>query len=191
MATRRLRAFILCNGTRTLDPSFCRRAPALPKRGCKKLANTKCTPIFDHRRLDTAARHGSQSPRLCLFSRAGTKTRQACGTSYTTVPYFYVWPQATTHWMIHIMLTTPLLVSQTTVRTLATVKPTRDLRTRLLAASAGMDDAESRDLNHFIDLLERCLTLNPEKRLVPADALKHPFFTQRVHGYGHGHGHGR
>ncbi|KAL2148130.1 hypothetical protein VTH82DRAFT_1803 [Thermothelomyces myriococcoides] len=79
----------------------------------------------------------------------------------------------------------------TTVRTLATVKPTRDLRTRLLAASAGMDDAESRDLNHFIDLLERCLTLNPEKRLVPADALKHPFFTQRVYGYGHGHGHGR
>ncbi|KAL2159456.1 hypothetical protein VTH06DRAFT_2461 [Thermothelomyces fergusii] len=80
------------------------------------------------------------------------------------------------------------VLGKTTVRTLATVKPTRDLRTRLLAASAGMDDAESRELNHFIDLLERCLTLNPEKRLVPADALKHPFFTQRVHGYGHGHG---
>ncbi|KAL2200302.1 kinase-like domain-containing protein [Corynascus similis CBS 632.67] len=80
------------------------------------------------------------------------------------------------------------VLGKTTVRTLASVKPTRDLRTRLLAASAGMDDAESRELNHFTDLLERCLTLNPDKRLTPADALRHPFFTQRVHGYGHGHG---
>jgi len=68
---------------------------------------------------------------------------------------------------------------QTSVRTLPTIKPTRDLRTRLLAASQGMSDAESRDLNHFIDLLERCLTLTPEKRITPTEALKHPFFTQR------------
>ncbi|KAL1837695.1 hypothetical protein VTJ49DRAFT_3507 [Mycothermus thermophilus] len=68
-------------------------------------------------------------------------------------------------------------------------KPTRDLRSRLLAASAGMTDAESRELNHFIDLLERCLTLNPDKRITPAEALKHPFFTHRVQaGYGHGAG---
>ncbi|KAG7288114.1 hypothetical protein NEMBOFW57_007637 [Staphylotrichum longicolle] len=73
------------------------------------------------------------------------------------------------------------ILGKTTVRTLASVKPTRDLRTRLLAASAGMDDAESRELNHFVDLLERCLTLNPDKRITPADALRHPFFTQRGH----------
>ncbi|KAL2758938.1 hypothetical protein ACRALDRAFT_2040979 [Sodiomyces alcalophilus JCM 7366] len=71
-------------------------------------------------------------------------------------------------------------LGKTTVRTLAIVKPTRDLRTRLMAASAGMDDAESRDLNHFIDLLEHCLALNPEKRIKPVDALKHPFFTSRT-----------
>ncbi|ROT34785.1 kinase-like protein [Sodiomyces alkalinus F11] len=71
-------------------------------------------------------------------------------------------------------------LEKTTVRTLAIVKPTRDLRTRLMAASAGMDDAESRDLNHFIDLLEHCLALNPEKRIKPLDALKHPFFTSRT-----------
>jgi serine/threonine-protein kinase PRP4 len=47
-----------------------------------------------------------------------------------------------------------------------------------------MDDAESRELNHFVDLLERCLTLNPDKRLTPAEALKHPFFTHRVHVHG-------
>ncbi|KAK5996718.1 Serine/threonine-protein kinase prp4 [Cladobotryum mycophilum] len=69
---------------------------------------------------------------------------------------------------------------ETAVRTLPMVKPTRDLRTRLLAASSGMNDAESRDLNHFIDLLEHCLALNPDKRMKPADALKHPFFMSRT-----------
>ncbi|KAK0620956.1 kinase-like domain-containing protein [Immersiella caudata] len=69
---------------------------------------------------------------------------------------------------------------KTTVRTLAVVKPTRDLRTRLLAASSDLSDAETRELNHFVDLLERCLTLNPDKRLTPSEALRHPFFTHRV-----------
>lgn len=71
------------------------------------------------------------------------------------------------------------VLGKTTVRTLPIIKPTRDLRTRLTAASSGLNDAETRDLNHFIDLLEACLTLNPEKRIKPADALKHPFFTSR------------
>ncbi|KAJ0279776.1 hypothetical protein CBS470a_009093 [Colletotrichum nupharicola] len=71
------------------------------------------------------------------------------------------------------------VLGKTTARVLPVVKPTRDLRTRLFAASAGMNDAETRDLNHFVDLLEHCLTLNPEKRIKPADALKHPFFTAR------------
>ena len=65
---------------------------------------------------------------------------------------------------------------------MAIVKPTRDLRTRLLAASGGMTDAESRELNHFIDLLERCLTLNPDKRITPSEALKHPFFVTKAGG---------
>ncbi|TDZ29836.1 Serine/threonine-protein kinase prp4 [Colletotrichum spinosum] len=72
------------------------------------------------------------------------------------------------------------VLGKTTARVLPVVKPTRDLRTRLFAASAGMNDAETRDLNHFVDLLEHCLTLNPEKRIKPADALKHPFFTARL-----------
>ncbi|KAF6809707.1 serine threonine-protein kinase prp4 [Colletotrichum sojae] len=72
------------------------------------------------------------------------------------------------------------VLGKTTARVLPVVKPTRDLRTRLFAASAGMDDAQTRDLGHFVDLLEHCLTLNPEKRIKPADALKHPFFTARL-----------
>ncbi|ATY65492.1 serine threonine kinase (Prp4) [Cordyceps militaris] len=72
------------------------------------------------------------------------------------------------------------LLNKTAVRTLPVVKPTRDLRTRLMAASAGMNDAETKDLNHFVDLLDQCLALNPDKRIKPTDALKHPFFTSRA-----------
>ncbi|KHN96125.1 serine/threonine-protein kinase prp4 [Metarhizium album ARSEF 1941] len=68
------------------------------------------------------------------------------------------------------------VLGKTAVRTLAVVKPTRDLRTRLNAASTGMSDTEARHLNHFIDLLEQCLALNPDKRITPSEALKHPFF---------------
>lgn len=63
---------------------------------------------------------------------------------------------------------------------MAIVKPTRDLRTRLMAASGGMTESEARDLNLFVDLLERCLALNPDKRITPAEALKHPFFAQKL-----------
>ncbi|KAK8872952.1 kinase-like domain-containing protein [Apiospora arundinis] len=71
-------------------------------------------------------------------------------------------------------------LGKTTVRTMAIVKPTRDLRTRLMAASGGMSDIESRELNQFVDLLERCLALNPDKRITPLEALKHPFFTTKM-----------
>ncbi|RYO89132.1 hypothetical protein DL766_008525 [Monosporascus sp. MC13-8B] len=74
------------------------------------------------------------------------------------------------------------VLDKTTVRTLTMVKPTRDLRTRLMAASGGMSDVEYRELNHFVDLLERCLTLNPDKRITPTEALKHPFFSTKAAG---------
>jgi serine/threonine-protein kinase PRP4 len=45
-----------------------------------------------------------------------------------------------------------------------------------------MNDMESRDLNHFIDLLERCLALNPDKRITPSEAIKHPFFSSKTAG---------
>lgn len=47
-----------------------------------------------------------------------------------------------------------------------------------------MTEAESRELNLFHDLLDRCLNVNPDKRILPADALKHPFFAQKVHSAG-------
>ena len=57
-------------------------------------------------------------------------------------------------------------------------KPTRDLRTRLMVNIKGMDDSEVKDLNAFVDLLDRCLSLNAEKRCTPGEALRHPFITR-------------
>ncbi|KAH7131517.1 hypothetical protein B0J13DRAFT_105704 [Dactylonectria estremocensis] len=94
--------------------------------------------------------------------------------SFSHASPVYPWFRISRIWLLtHACL-------QTAVRTLSMLKPTRDLRTRLMAASGGMNDAETRDLNHFIDLLEHCLTLNPDKRIKAADALRHPFFTSRT-----------
>jgi serine/threonine-protein kinase PRP4 len=60
-------------------------------------------------------------------------------------------------------------------------KPTRDLKSRLMAqGTRGMPDSEVKELTMFLDLLDRCLCLNPEKRITPAEALKHPFLAPRV-----------
>lgn len=64
------------------------------------------------------------------------------------------------------------------MRTLSFNKPSRDIKTRLLANAKGMDDVEIKELNLFVDLLDRCLNLNPDKRCSPAEALKHPFITR-------------
>jgi len=62
------------------------------------------------------------------------------------------------------------------------VKPTRDLKSRLLAAAGAIGpgkkpipEAELKEVNLFADLLEKCLNLNPEKRMTPVEALQHPF----------------
>ncbi|KAJ4425191.1 U4/U6 small nuclear ribonucleoprotein prp4 [Gnomoniopsis sp. IMI 355080] len=72
------------------------------------------------------------------------------------------------------------ILGKSTVRILPVVKPTRDLRTRLMTASSGMNDAEAKHLNHFYDLLDRCLAVNPDKRITPSEALRHPFFQEKI-----------
>lgn len=70
------------------------------------------------------------------------------------------------------------ITGKDTVKTLNMAKPIRDLRTRLLGAMKGRSDMELRELNLFIDLLDKCLALNPEKRITPSEALKHPFISR-------------
>ncbi|RAL15534.1 putative serine/threonine protein kinase (Prp4) [Aspergillus homomorphus CBS 101889] len=65
------------------------------------------------------------------------------------------------------------------VRMMDFKKPTRDLRTRLMGkGTRGMTESETKELTLFLDLLERCLNLNPEKRCTPAEALRHPFISR-------------
>lgn len=57
-------------------------------------------------------------------------------------------------------------------------KPARDLRSRLIPKDKRLGDQERKELELFLDLLDKCLDLRPEKRIVPNDALKHPFITR-------------
>jgi serine/threonine-protein kinase PRP4 len=54
-------------------------------------------------------------------------------------------------------------------------KPVRDLRSRLMPKDKKINEQERKDLELFLDLLDKCLDLRPEKRITPNDALKHPF----------------
>ncbi|CAJ0765934.1 22310_t:CDS:1, partial [Entrophospora sp. SA101] len=66
------------------------------------------------------------------------------------------------------------------VKPIVFTKPTRDLKARLLSKTSHMAEEETRLLNAFVDLLEKCLNLNPEKRLTVREALMHPFVTGKV-----------
>lgn len=43
------------------------------------------------------------------------------------------------------------------------------------SASAKLKDDEGKLLASFIDLLDKCLALDPAKRITPKEALGHPF----------------
>lgn len=57
-------------------------------------------------------------------------------------------------------------------------KPVRDLRTRLMPKGKKMDEGERKELDLFLDLLDKCLDLRPEKRITPGEALRHPFIAR-------------
>lgn len=42
-------------------------------------------------------------------------------------------------------------------------------------SSVKLKDEESKMLLAFIDLLDKCLTLDPQRRITPKEALVHPF----------------
>ncbi|TBU29289.1 kinase-like protein [Dichomitus squalens] len=62
------------------------------------------------------------------------------------------------------------------VRKVHITKPTRDLRQRVLPpSSVKLKDEENKLLLSFVDLLDKCLALDPSKRITPKEALVHPF----------------
>ncbi|KAF9338824.1 U4/U6 small nuclear ribonucleoprotein prp4 [Linnemannia elongata] len=61
------------------------------------------------------------------------------------------------------------------IRTIQISKPTKDLKARLMPYTSQMAPADVVQVNHFINLLDRCLNLNPEQRITPQEALHHPF----------------
>ncbi|KAI9893387.1 MAG: U4/U6 small nuclear ribonucleoprotein prp4 [Vezdaea aestivalis] len=71
------------------------------------------------------------------------------------------------------------LTGRDVVKLINFAKPTRDLKSRILAAAkGGTDEAELKEVTLFADLLDKCLAVNPEKRITPSEALKHPFLAR-------------
>ena len=69
------------------------------------------------------------------------------------------------------------ITGNTTMKQMSFAKtaPGRDLKTRLTANTRHMKPDEVKELHTFVDLLEKCLQLDPVKRINPHDALRHPF----------------
>ncbi|KAF6741573.1 CMGC/DYRK/PRP4 protein kinase [Ephemerocybe angulata] len=51
----------------------------------------------------------------------------------------------------------------------------KDLRSRIVGASGSMGEEEGRLVGAFVDLLEKCLVLDPGRRITPREALGHAF----------------
>ncbi|KAG0046386.1 U4/U6 small nuclear ribonucleoprotein prp4 [Gryganskiella cystojenkinii] len=64
------------------------------------------------------------------------------------------------------------------IRKIQITKPTKDLKSRLMPYTMSMSPVDVIQVNHFINLLDRCLHLNPEHRITPLEALAHPFIKQ-------------
>ncbi|KAG0257009.1 U4/U6 small nuclear ribonucleoprotein prp4 [Actinomortierella ambigua] len=65
------------------------------------------------------------------------------------------------------------------IKSIQYTKPVKDLRARLLPYTSNMAPADVVKVNHFINLLEQMLHLNPEHRILPHEALQHPFIKQK------------
>jgi serine/threonine-protein kinase PRP4 len=61
------------------------------------------------------------------------------------------------------------------VRKVHISKPSRDLRARLMPTSTKLKDDENKLMLAFVDLLDKCLALDPARRITPREALAHPF----------------
>ncbi|TIA91076.1 hypothetical protein E3P99_01264 [Wallemia hederae] len=71
------------------------------------------------------------------------------------------------------------MTNQIVAKTLPISRPVKDLRAKLIPSIAeqkGMKEEELKSLQAFVDLLDKMLTLDPQKRISVKDALAHNFF---------------
>jgi serine/threonine-protein kinase PRP4 len=66
-----------------------------------------------------------------------------------------------------------------TYRPVAITKPLQDIKGRLAKANSAQNEEEKQLHAHLVDFLDRCLNLNPEKRLTPREALMHSFLCHK------------
>ena len=68
------------------------------------------------------------------------------------------------------------ITDKVVVKKMNLAKPTKDIRSRIVMAASGTAEEKNNMLVlQFIDLLNACLELNPERRITPSEAFKHPF----------------
>ena len=60
--------------------------------------------------------------------------------------------------------------------------PAKGLKARLSVNVKGMRPEELREHNAFVDLMDRCLQLDPARRISPSDALRHAFVAHHADG---------
>ena len=77
------------------------------------------------------------------------------------------------------------ITGKATMRQLNFIKtaPGKDLKSRLSTNLKGMRPEEIREHTAFVDLMDRCLQLDPARRISPNEALRHAFV---AHGGGEG-----
>lgn len=64
-------------------------------------------------------------------------------------------------------------------KVLPSLKPTRTLKSLLISESEDLASGEVGLLVHLTDLLEKCLELDPDRRITPNAALSHPFLLNK------------
>ncbi|KAK8192636.1 U4/U6 small nuclear ribonucleoprotein prp4 [Zalaria obscura] len=63
---------------------------------------------------------------------------------------------------------------------IAKTVPAKELKSRVFGTTKGLSPADARELGDFVDLLERCLAVDPTRRITPTEALKHKFINRSM-----------
>ncbi|ORX53223.1 kinase-like protein [Hesseltinella vesiculosa] len=69
------------------------------------------------------------------------------------------------------------------IKPMPVIKPSQDLKSRILNVASLVEpvpEEETRQLLQFVDFLEKCLVLTPDRRMTAKEALHHPFITGKA-----------